>query len=404
MNVLYLSYDGLTDPLGSSQVLPYVVGLSKLGHKMSIVSFEKAQVYNQGKATIVNKLEGTNIKWIPLKYTKKPPIISTIWDLWKLKKCVKKVIKDENTDIIHCRSYITSLIGQSIKKQFGIPFIFDMRGFYADERVDGGIWNLQNPIFNSVYNYFKRKEREFLENADHTISLTFKAKEIIHTWDFGKNPEITVIPTCVETNLFEPSIIEEVKLNDFKKRLEISSNDFILSYIGSLGTWYQVEEMMEFFKLLKSEISNAKFLIITKDSTDQIRSYASKLEVMEQDIITTSGTREEIPYLISLSSWSIFFIKPVFSKAASAPTKMGEIVNMRIPIVCNTGVGDLDNFTKRYNLGQTIISGDKESYNIAIEFIKSNQTMEINNDLVTELYSLEKGITKIDYLYNKLGS
>jgi len=28
---LYLSYDGMTDPLGQSQVLPYIIGLQKKG-------------------------------------------------------------------------------------------------------------------------------------------------------------------------------------------------------------------------------------------------------------------------------------------------------------------------------------------------------------------------------------
>ena len=40
-NVLYLSYDGMTDPLGQSQVLPYIIGLSKKGYKFHLVSFEK---------------------------------------------------------------------------------------------------------------------------------------------------------------------------------------------------------------------------------------------------------------------------------------------------------------------------------------------------------------------------
>lgn len=29
---LYLSYDGMTDPLGQSQVLPYIIGLQKKRH------------------------------------------------------------------------------------------------------------------------------------------------------------------------------------------------------------------------------------------------------------------------------------------------------------------------------------------------------------------------------------
>ena len=41
--ILYITYDGRTDPLGQSQVLPYIVALSAAGYKFTIVSFEKKQ-------------------------------------------------------------------------------------------------------------------------------------------------------------------------------------------------------------------------------------------------------------------------------------------------------------------------------------------------------------------------
>ena len=36
-----------------------------------------------------------------------------------------------------------------------------MRGFWPDERVEGGLWNLQNPLYKLVYNYFKKKKETF---------------------------------------------------------------------------------------------------------------------------------------------------------------------------------------------------------------------------------------------------
>ena len=41
INTLFLSYDGMTDSLGQSQVLPYLVGLSKHNYHITIISFEK---------------------------------------------------------------------------------------------------------------------------------------------------------------------------------------------------------------------------------------------------------------------------------------------------------------------------------------------------------------------------
>ena len=39
--VLYLSYDGALEPLGQSQVVPYLVGLAARGAAITLVSFEK---------------------------------------------------------------------------------------------------------------------------------------------------------------------------------------------------------------------------------------------------------------------------------------------------------------------------------------------------------------------------
>ena len=38
---LFISYDGLSDPLGQSQIIPYVLHLSKYSKEIHIISFEK---------------------------------------------------------------------------------------------------------------------------------------------------------------------------------------------------------------------------------------------------------------------------------------------------------------------------------------------------------------------------
>ena len=47
--VLYISYDGMTDSLGQSQVIPYLKGLSKKGYQFTIISCEKKENFEQNK-------------------------------------------------------------------------------------------------------------------------------------------------------------------------------------------------------------------------------------------------------------------------------------------------------------------------------------------------------------------
>ena len=161
MRVLYISYDGMTDPLGQSQVIPYLSKLSKHNIEFHILSAEKTENFSKNKERISEILDNTGIEWHYIKYNKKPPVLSTIKDIRKLNKKATYLHKKYSFDLCHCRSYISAFAGLKLKNKFSLPFLFDMRGFYADERVDGNLWNLKNPVFNQVYKFFKRKDDFF---------------------------------------------------------------------------------------------------------------------------------------------------------------------------------------------------------------------------------------------------
>ena len=399
-NILYLSYDGITDPLGQSQVLPYVIGLARnKNYCFTIISFEKAERYLENRKSIQNIVCEHNISWTPLSYTKRPPVFSTIWDIYKLNKVINNLLKNRSIDLIHCRSYITSIVAIKTKRNHNIPFIFDMRGFYADERVDGGIWNKEHFLFKRIYNFFKKKEREFLQQSSYTVSLTNTGKKEILSWNLANQSKIKVIPCCTDENLFK----EENVIN-IKTKLNIKDEDFVISYVGSIGTWYMIDEMLDFFKLLLTKNKNAKFLFITKDNPDEILNCAKEKGINKDNIIITPSERKMMPSYIGLSNFSIFFILPVFSKKASSPTKMGEIMNLGIPIICNSGVGDVDEIMS-YCMPELLINDfSSKEYNRVIELILNNYKANKQEIINTshKYYSLEKGVEKYKEIYKEI--
>lgn len=379
--------------------MPYVEGLNTYSQYLfTIISFEKFHDQNEIEK-LKEFLSSKNIDWIPLVYTKKPPIISTIWDIIKLKKLLNKILKTQKIDLIHCRSYITSLVALSFKRQYHIPFIFDMRGFWADERVDGKLWNKNKFLFNKIYNYFKKKEKEFLQHADYTISLTENGKKEIESWKLPNQSPIKVIPCCTDENLFQTKNISHKR-----EELGIQKDDFILSYVGSIGTWYMLDEMLDFFKVLNEKKANAKFLFITKDNPNLVFFKAEEKGISKDKIIIQPSAREFIPSYIGLSDFSIFFILPVFSKKASSPTKMGEIMNLGIPVICNSGVGDVDDIMKKCMPELLVKDFNKKEYNRIVDLIfgeyKPNNEKIINTS--HQYYSLEQGVKRYKEVYNEV--
>jgi len=397
--VVFLSYDGITDPLGQSQILPYLFGISSnKNYKITIVSFEKTKNYHQNKVFILNKLKKNNIDWVQLKYTKYPPIFSTLWDIYKLKRTLNK-LKNKGLDLIHCRSYITNLVALEFKKTYKTPFIFDMRGFWADERVDGKIWSLDNFIYKKIYKYFKSKEKEFLQFSDYTISLTENGKKEILYWNLPNQSKIKVIPCCTDENLFQTKNIQNVRAE-----LGYNKDDFIISYVGSIGTWYMLDEMLDFFKCLKTKKPNAKFFFITKDDSQLILEKVKSKKIDISSIKIKPSSREMIPSYIGASNFSIFFILPVFSKKASSPTKMGEIMNLGIPIICNSGVGDVDEIMEKSMPELLVKEFSNKEYERVIDLITNNYKPNQKTIIETShsYYSLEKGVEKYKEVYQEI--
>ena len=408
MNVLYLSYDGLTDGLGRSQVLPYIFGLRQKGHTFTIVSFEKEDLFQKEKSTIQKLVDEAGIKWVPLKYTSSPPVFSTVYDVWQLRKTVEQLHTETPFDIIHCRSYITSLVGLHMKRRHNVKFVFDMRAFYADERVDGKLWDLKNPIFKTVYDYFKRKELAFLSNADYSISLTEKGKDIIHSWTKVQNQPVSVevIPCCADLDLFHPSKVETNLQTELKQQFGLVDDDFVITYLGSIGTWYLLDEMLDFFKVLLTKRPNSKFLFITTDNPNTILPNAEFKEISSDRIIISPAKREEVPTFLSLANAAIFFIQPVFSKSGSSPTKHGEMLGMGLPVIANSGVGDVDRIIENTKSGILVRAFTNEAYEQATNQIDELLRIPVSTlqNAAQKYYSLEEGVKRYNSVYERICS
>jgi len=63
IQVLYISWDGLTDPLGNSQILPYLTKLSGKKFEIHVVSLEKKLVYNKNYRETCSVVNEFNIFW-----------------------------------------------------------------------------------------------------------------------------------------------------------------------------------------------------------------------------------------------------------------------------------------------------------------------------------------------------
>jgi len=403
---LFVSNDGMTDPLGQSQVLPYLCGLSKNGYTIFLLSCEKEEAFKNGKNIIQKICDENNITWYPIKYYNKPPIVATFFNLIRLNNLAKKLVAKHNIQLLHCRSYFCALIGLGFKQKHGKKFLFDMRGFYANERVDGNIWPQSSFIYRKIFEYFKSKEIEFCENADYTISLTHNGKDEIHSWQKVKNNPIPIqiIPCCADLDFFSRKHVNAAEVTRLKKQLNITENDYVISYLGAIGTWYLTDEMLAFFRCLEQKKNNAVFLIITAENPDIVYASAQKQGINKNNIRVIKASRNEVVQLLSFCNFSIFFIMPAYSKKASSPTKLGELLSMGIPVICNGNVGDVEQIINSSETGIVINKFDDETYYETIAKMDDFASIDIAKraEKVKDFFDLKSGIEKYTSVYKKI--
>ena len=401
--ILYLSYDGMCDQLGASQVLPYLIALAQRGHDISLISFEKPERAHAERAAVEDQCASAGIAWFPLAYHKRPPVLSSIYDVRQMRVTAERLHAERHFDLVHCRSYLPALVGLRIKRRHRIPFVFDMRGFWADERVEGGLWNMSNPALRLVYRYFKSMESELLAEAGHIVSQTDEGKKILlgRRPDADAGPPISVIPCCVDFDAFPP--VNRDTRASARAALGIADDATVAVYLGSFGSWYMVDEMMDFFRVQLERDSSSIFLIVSRDPPGPLRDAAARRGVPPERLVIRTATRAEVPKLVTAADYGLFFIMPVFSKKASSPTKMGEFLALELPIVTNDGVGDVSRIMDETGAGVVIHAFDSEAYRKALDQLGALEPdMGRWRDAARRWFDLGNGVASYDRIYQEL--
>jgi len=364
MRILYISYNGALEPLGQSQILPYLRELSQHGVQFTLLTFEKKQASpseeKRQKAQLKGELSQQGIAWHYLRYHKSPMVPATAWDVFLGLLYSTYLVIAKRIQVVHARSYIPALMALFVKRLFGVKFIFDMRGLWADERVDAG----QCTRDSFEYKAIKLLERACLKAADCVVVLTQKVKGILENSPplQGCNTPIEVIPCCVDTEKFT---IDEGWRQQRRRELGWTGKT-VLVYAGSLGGWYLAEQMVDFFAVRLRKHLNLHFLVLTPSDHRLIAHIFQAKGVSADSYTILTAPPNEVAQYLSLADVGISFRKPSYSQVASSPTKLGEYLACGLPIITNRGIGDSEEFIKEHKVGILVNSFNIESYERAL--------------------------------------
>jgi glycosyltransferase involved in cell wall biosynthesis len=360
----------VAEPLGRSQVVAYLERLAG-DFALTLISFEKGSP----APDLGEHLRSAGIRWLPLRYHGSPPVASTAWDVTTGARAISRALRRAPGSILHARSYVAAEMVMRSARARRAPLLFDMRGFWVDERVEGGLLHQ-----GAVYRIARRRERRFFERADAIVTLTHASVEPIRRRTPARDVPIEVIPTCTDVARFAAT--------------RQSPEGPRLVWLGSVGTVYRLDLARRMARL-----SGVPLAVLT-------RQVAEARALVGEDASVAFVPPAELPVALRAGDIGLCLYRGGFGRLATAPTRFAEHLAAGMPVAVTEGLGDLERIVEEDGVGCVVRGEDDASLLAAVERLvtmaASDEVRERCRRVAARRFDLDRGALQYAALYRCL--
>jgi glycosyltransferase involved in cell wall biosynthesis len=332
MTTLYFCYQSVLEPLTWTQVVAYLEGVVLAGHRAVLLTFEPRQLAPAEVDLWRARLARKGIIWHWLRYHKRPTVPATAWDVTAGVVTGLRLVRRYRVRILHVRNHVPGLMALALKRLTAARLLFDLRGFMAEEYVDGGVW----PPDRALFRLTKRVERALVRAADAVVVLTHQAKALVRRWypEESAGKLIQVIPCCVDLRQFPGPV-------PAPRSRTGGEDQTTIVYVGKLGGWYLAREMAAFVAAAKEMIPGLRWQVWTQSDPGTFRDLLAA-QGLNGHVTVGRLPPEALRQELVKAQAGLSLIRPCLSKLSSSPTKVGEYLAAGLPVVSSAGIGDLD--------------------------------------------------------------
>ena len=393
-STLYLSRNGLLEPLGQSQVFAYLRGLSQ-DYNITLITYEKDEDWAD-KARLQKArtdCKDLGIRWLPQHFRRWPKIVAPAFSMIRMVWLVRREVRRRDIRLIHARSNIPAATALAVSWMTGVPFLFDLRSLFPEELITARRMRRGSFLHRAII----WAERVCLAKSAAVISQTHAAvnhlKSVYPTE--LKNQRLVMIPTCADLDRFSPP-------------LDRPSGPTVHGCIGTiLSGWFRTDWLAAWLSAVAQDDTDARFDIVTRDDADRVRVALDPMNKFGDRLMIGPRPSEEMPAAVRGHDLTVmFYAGGEVSELGRSPTRMAEVLGCGLPVVANEGVGDVADIIRRYNVGVVVKDGSQAAMMAALDELKA---LRSDPDLPSrcrkaaeEVFSLQAGTEAYRKLYAKI--
>ena len=322
--------------------------------------------------------------FIQLPIERKPFSLKNIKAICKL----KKLLKVEKFDLIHCHtpmgSVVARLSAKSSRKK-GTKVVYTAHGFHFYKGAPLKNWIIYYPvekicsrwtdclitITNEDYK-FAKKHFKNIKKIEHVNGVGMNAKRL------------------------EKGLTESEK-NDIRENLKIKSDDIVFSYVAELNSNKNQMLLIHIIERLKDSYPNIKLLLIGNGPLkERYKEYIDENNLNE--FIKLLGKRNDINELLSITD-----IYMASSKREGLPVNIMDSMYKGIPIVAtdNRGHREIAMNSKNIFIEKDITEMEQKVIDI-ISNMKNYKELSQEEHNDSKKYSIESVIERMNEIYADL--
>lgn len=389
-SVLYLTRNGLLEPLGQSQIWPYLRELAS-EHAITLISFEKASDWHDKTAMAEQQelCEDAGIEWQPHRFRAGIPLISPAIGVMQLYWYARRECRRKRHRILHARSYLPAWVGLLLRRSTGIDVLFDMRALWPEELIAAGRVGRDRVL----HRWLVSLERRCLREASAVVSLTEAARRHLAAAYPAELSEqrMVVIPTCVDLHRFTPATRSPGKSPVY----------------GCSGTllsgWFRLGWLRQWIETVAIQDESVRFDIVTRDDMDAVREALAPLAITSDRLRIGAAKPEQMPAVLRGQDLSFMFFNAGVDKLGSSPTRMAEVLATGIPVVINAGVGDASELVANERVGVIVYEDSptemERAYRELMALLDEPDLGERCRRVAETHFSLDVGVSRYRALY-----
>jgi len=353
LDSVYVTYWSLRDPLCQSQSLPYVRALAREGYNLGLVTFEQPRwrMSTEERTRVRRELREQGIDWHPVRYHKRPPVLSTLFDIGVGSLVAARLARRSGASFVHGRSSVSCGVATIAAKLAGTRLFVDADGPLSQEYVDAGVWK-EGSVGHRLTAWGERKA---FEAADVAAVLTKHRRNEVAEW-LSDTP-VHILPCAVDLEQFRPLPTERDRL-----RRELGLEGTVFIYVGKAGGWYDTEGMVEFLSRAKRDFAPLTLLVLTRQDTSRFSELCSSAAI---ELVSRSADPSEVPSYLSAADVGLCFRHRFPSQLSCSPIKSAEYLACGLPVVSTSGCGDYDELIASERVGVVVHDETTAAYDSA---------------------------------------